>query len=683
QERGKELTRITDSPLANERQPVAIDSTYFGYLSDRSGIYNQERGYLEDFIHHREQTIYFADGTEITMDADSTLADLDMTTVDTIIVTPIIRQRAVVSVASNLTSIVRYWHTAPLVNKQLVTFDGANLPTVLWSPLVFSEVTAPPLSGYRLAQLQLQRRQQRASDRALLGPATNNPIPPVEAPTPPPADPTPSSDESDDGKEYLFQSPFVLEVPEPSEEPAIDSTAIEVEEVTVPEEEEVAEAEETPVELPAIIADPNPYNEALSTHRFRSGRIVPYRVAFRTDYVTTRLDNNFLVDALNSFAADQQDAFLPPMGILLESSFKDLFEDHEIKAGVRVPTSFNGTEYFVTYNNRKRRLDKQYSVYRRNIRTGDNTVFPTPIREEYNVLLGQFAVRYPLDVFTSLRGLSYWRQDRVNFLATDRATASVPASITQRLGLRLEYIFDNTVDIDMNLRTGTRYKIYSEMVKSFDVQQGEGLQVDGVQGYMGIVGFDARHYVKLAKLSILALRAAGATSFGRQRMLYQLGGVNNWLFFDFTPDIPIATNQDYAFRALAAPMRGFGLNVRNGSTYLLTNAELRVPIFKYLNPQMRSGFFRNFQVVGFVDAGTAWEGRSPNDPDNPLNTTTIDNGPLVSVTVNYFRDPIVAGYGIGARTTIFGYFVRVDYAWGIETRIVQEPELYLSFGMDF
>lgn len=43
----------------------------------------------------------------------------------------------------------------------------------------------------------------------------------------------------------------------------------------------------------------------------------------------------------------------------------------------------------------------------------------------------------------------------------------------------------------------------------------------------------------------------------------------------------------------------------------------------------------------------------------------------------------MAGYGVGLRTTLFGYFVRADYAWGIETRRVQQPKLYLAMGLDF
>jgi hypothetical protein len=79
----------------------------------------------------------------------------------------------------------------------------------------------------------------------------------------------------------------------------------------------------------------------------------------------------------------------------------------------------------------------------------------------------------------------------------------------------------------------------------------------------------------------------------------------------------------------------------------------------------------------------AWHGLSPTGPDNPLNSVTISRPPAVEIDVEYFRDPLVMGFGAGVRTTLLGYFVKLDYAWGVETRIVQEPRVYFSIGTDF
>ena len=99
--------------------------------------------------------------------------------------------------------------------------------------------------------------------------------------------------------------------------------------------------------------------------------------------------------------------------------------------------------------------------------------------------------------------------------------------------------------------------------------------------------------------------------------------------------------------------------------------------------RIKSSLIRNFQVIGFLDAGTAWYGLNPFDNNTPLNTLVLEKPPTVELEINFFRDPLVVGYGFGLRTTLLGYFIRFDYGWGIETRVQQEPKLYFSIGTDF
>jgi outer membrane translocation and assembly module TamA len=109
-----------------------------------------------------------------------------------------------------------------------------------------------------------------------------------------------------------------------------------------------------------------------------------------------------------------------------------------------------------------------------------------------------------------------------------------------------------------------------------------------------------------------------------------------------------------------------------------------VPIFQYLSKaKIRSSFIRNLQAVGFMDAGTAWHGTNPFGTGNPLNTVVLTNPPTVEVTVNYYRNPLIIGYGIGARTLIFGYFLKLDYGWNWESGTDQKPILHFSMGTDF
>ena len=129
---------------------------------------------------------------------------------------------------------------------------------------------------------------------------------------------------------------------------------------------------------------------------------------------------------------------------------------------------------------------------------------------------------------------------------------------------------------------------------------------------------DARHYERILKHSVFAVRLAAGTSLGTERILYYLGGTENWLFPKFNQEIPFPQTNDFAYQTITANMRGFQYNIRNGGSFALINSEVRVPIFRYISSRIRSNLIRNFQLIGFFDVGTAWEGSNPYDRDNPL-----------------------------------------------------------------
>lgn len=663
-----ELVQVTHTPHASERQPITIDSTWFAFLSDESGIYNQKAGYLEDYIHHVENVIVFDDGEEMRLHTDSIIEQkLDSTAlskIDTIWQDTIIKQRAVTHFITNYDRNILLHHKARR-NSRFVEMNRRDDKLHIYlGEMVPQPSVAPFLTSYQLENIraiQTSTAPATAPEPApenVLKETGNEPIDVSEIPP----------EKQDTGKididNYLFQSEF-------------DNEEVQVR--TAPQKKE--EAPEIVARQADIVSGSEKANSGRKVHDFRPGRITPYRLKFRTDYVTTQLDNSLLFDGLNSYAGVPQDFGYPPPGILLKANFKDLFEDYEFEGGVRVPTSFNGAEYFLFFNDRKKRLDKRYAVYRRRLRfTQDPT--PPPLKYDNSTTLGQYQLRYPLDIFTSIRATATLRFDKTTVLATDRSTLEFPTQRTQRFGIRGEYVFDNTLDISLNIKNGTRYKVFVEIVKGFEADFSNKLKFKANDGFMTVVGIDARHYQRVLRYSVLAGRLAGATSFGQEKILYMLGGTDNWLLPQFDMTIPLPSADDFVYRAIATNARGFKMNARNGNTYALFNAEFRTPVFRYLFRHSPSNFVQNFQLVGFFDAGTAWQGLNPFNEDSPLNTWTDANS-NVSITVNYFRDPIVYGYGAGIRTLLFGYFVRLDYAWGVETRQVQDPKLYFSIGMDF
>jgi hypothetical protein len=242
-------------------------------------------------------------------------------------------------------------------------------------------------------------------------------------------------------------------------------------------------------------------------------------------------------------------------------------------------------------------------------------------------------------------------------------------------GLRLEYIFDNTRKVMLNIMNGFRMKVWTEYWR-FDDKKTNDLFTSG---------FDLRHYQKVHRQITWCNRLAGGNSMGSDRLIFYLGGVDNWLNPTFNTNINIVNPSQYGFQTLATNMRGFNQNIRNGNNFLVYNSELRIPVVRYFMSQpLRSDFLNNFQVIGFFDLGMAWNGLSPLSKENTENTQQyIQQGPSIVVTVINQKNPLVAGTGFGLRSKLLGYFVRLDFGWGIDNLVVQKRVVGLSITTDF
>ena len=700
----KVLLRVTHTREVNERNPMAIDSTYFSFLTEESGVVNRQIAYLVEELDHTNKVIYYNKGRDsIVVLKDSVVKGLDSLKIDSVLLRDIYKTVAIVRNNTNYDRNIVTQASAPRVGKLVQKFYKDGIPKVSIENIMPDSVITPSFTK----SWEIQQKAKRKVTRNAVPSAKDNTVPSakdtvgtlgrdskiielVQAQNVPVAPPAPKDTNKVDVDNYMFQSEFDTKETPKTTQVAVDSAKnrpIIIRNSIPNKDKEITEpvvVKATPIPIPIKSTD-----STLLTQPFKQSRITGYRLKFRSDYYTSKLDNTLLFGGLDTYAGTPQSGYAPPpMGILLKANFKDLLEDYQLEGGIRIPLTFNGAEYFAFFDDKKSRLDKRWALYHKTILTTDNGSNPTNLSKiRSTTSLAQYQLSYPFDIFSRLQGTATVRFDKDTRLSTDKSSLEVPPVSTQRIGYRLEYVFDNTLDVDANIKNGTRYKVFIDMMKRFEFNFDDKPKFNFDAGFMGVVGFDARHYERVLYHSVLALRAAGAVSFGAEQTLFYLGGADGELFNTYNNNITTPPG-NYAFETMAANMRGFQRNIRNGTSYALVNAELRVPIFKYFSSKpLTSSFLRNFELVGFVDAGTAWHGSSPFNSNNPLNTITLPQDPQpnfpVTITVNYFKDPIVVGYGGGVRMMLFGYFIRGDYAWGIETRVVQKPTFHLSLGFDF
>lgn len=403
--------------------------------------------------------------------------------------------------------------------------------------------------------------------------------------------------------------------------------------------------------------------------KYEKSKPLNYNVEFSVDQTVTQIDFNYLNSSYQPFTGSASPIFINPgLNLLFMVGATDLMEDYHLTGGVRLNYDLVNNEYLISFSHLKRRLDHEVIFHRQGV---DDFGAYSYIRHKINEL--HYIVTYPFTPVLNIRGTASVRYDRAIYLATDPVNLKEPDVHTVWGIIKGELTYDNTRSLGVNLFQGTRYKIFGEYYQLFK-KSGNNVF---------ILGFDIRNYQRVHRSMVWANRLAAGTSFGTNKLLYYMGGVDNWLWPSFDPNTPVAANQDYVFQTLATNMRGFEQNIRNGNSFFVFNSELRVPIFRYLfNRPIRSGFLNNFQLVAFGDIGTAWTGPTPYSEKNQLFTYYIYHKPLY-IEVQMLKDPIVGGIGTGIRAKILGYFFRGDVAWGIEDGRIQKPVFYLSLSLDF
>ncbi len=618
------LINLTNTPFIDETRALQIDSLRFAFISDLNGIRDLYAGYLDSTLDHYNPTIYYKDSTVVyrgpSMDS---LLIVHAGLIDSFRNVPVYRDTAITYPVEAFAINLESFDLAPKSRQMLQTF-------LVYGKQQFYLVPTPdsspehslgelPKTQYRIDTEKKWSEIQRKEEKK-----------------------KEETENLDPG--YFFQSEFM--------------DTYETGDLLRPVEE---------------------------NNTFRPTAVLPYRVKFSTDYVLSQLDNTILINQYDNFIGNGPVYQNQDISGLITVSISDLMEDYRLTGGFRFPTSLSGSEYFVQFESLRKRFDKKLVYYRRsNVNFYDfSPYWYGQVAAQQKLNYYEATLKYPLDILRSIRGKFALRNYQLVFLATDTFSLELPDYTENWLSARFEYVFDNTYPVDLNILNGMRYNLYFEIQKQVDGAIYPKPRLDVSLGTLAIAGFDWRYYQPVDRNIVWANRIAAATSFGSKKMIYYLGGVDNWLIPRFNNDIEVNLNNNYAFQTLATNLRGFSQNIRNGNSFAVINSELRFPIFSYLiNRPIRNEFIRNFQLIGFGDIGTAWEGPSPFDENNPFNTEIVENGP-VKIQVKYYKNPIVGGYGIGARSTVFGYFVRVDYAWGVESGNIQKPRWYVALGLDF
>ncbi|MBX2967459.1 MAG: PD40 domain-containing protein [Cyclobacteriaceae bacterium] len=394
----------------------------------------------------------------------------------------------------------------------------------------------------------------------------------------------------------------------------------------------------------------------------------PYESKFGSDNIVT----SFVIDPLRG------------LGIQLETQMNDMLENYRFYGGIMSSIDLRNADVYAEFQYLPKLIDFSTRFDRKAIRW-------EPYRDGniYHYSLNKLEVGGAIPI-----------TDRLRFSANvfgaltrsvDLGVASFPINppsaepnVNYYSGIRSELVYDNSITTGLNMMEGTRGKL------RINHYQG----INNADNSFSQVTLDIRHYQKIYRGMVLAVRGFGGSFFGRSPKQYLLGGMDNWAFNktsyrgrDSEGNENIlgtrAQNQDILFVEFATNLRGFQYATLFGQNVLLMNAEFRVPVAKTLSSSpISSNFFRNMQLIAFYDIGTSWSGPPPFNSGTSVRIDRITNGPF-EIDIKNFLNPWLYSYGAGMRTVIFGYYMKFDLAWPVQNFEVGKPQFLFTLGFDF
>jgi hypothetical protein len=399
----------------------------------------------------------------------------------------------------------------------------------------------------------------------------------------------------------------------------------------------------------------------------------PYEPKFSYDNVVY----NFVVDPLRGFS------------LKLETQMNDMLENYRFNGGLQVALSdLKSGDVFAEFQYLPHRIDFSARVDRKVIywstHNSDNSPNTVTENQRYTFQKIEVGASYPISVRARVSVKPFF--GNTDFV--DRGASipnNVPTFYPSRqqfyAGAKVDFVYDNSVTTGLNIIEGSRGKM------SYVNYQGIG----NAKKSFSQVYVDVRHYQKIYKEIVFAVRGYAGTFFGNSPKSYLLGGVDNWAFnstnYSGTKN-PLVNglstyNENLLFVEFATGLRGFDYATQYGNSAAVANAEVRIPLVRALSSgPITSNFFRNLQFTGFYDIGSSWTGAIPFGTSNGSRVREVVRQPFVAEIKEYLN-PWLYSYGFGFRSMIFGYYLKCDLAWPVVNYQVQDPRAQVSLGFDF
>ena len=380
-QRDNKLIQVTKTPMANEIKAFEFDSTRMVYLSDENGIFNRfvvNRDSLEDY--RKDTTIGYYDTTIVFY--KDTFLHKSISNYSRNILSQDVNKRN-----KQFSEIIFKDNSYQIFRGNLNTAMDTSFTLKLTPFKSRRNKLLNALNDKSILEKEKKKKTKMAFENLLLDTISTNSAIKTKDTT------------KIDINNYTFQSEFPAEKVEVKKEKTESTNGI-------------------VYRRDVVKLDTVKTEQQLLEDLFKKSKARPYLPLFSINYVVTQLDNSLLNTTYEIFTGSGPIQTTNRINALIKVGSSDLMEDYKFTGGFRLAGNLTIPEYYASFENLKKRIDKQFIFYKR------GEVYAS---EQAGVVNGnnyefRSVIKYPFSEVLSLRFNAFYRRDELIPTITDQSS---------------------------------------------------------------------------------------------------------------------------------------------------------------------------------------------------------------------------------------------------------------------
>jgi hypothetical protein len=196
------------------------------------------------------------------------------------------------------------------------------------------------------------------------------------------------------------------------------------------------------------------------------------------------------------------------------------------------------------------------------------------------------------------------------------------------------------------------------------------------------ISLKLKYHQQVFRLLKMSTHLVFQSSVGKQKTVWLMGGVSNWLQPVFG-NAKVYNEQSISLYSTSDDFEGLPYNFKAGTSLSMLKFRFTLPFNPLISQQnFNQNFLKFMSLHTFSNFGMAWFGKNPYAIKNSDNLDIIETGSMV--IENYVaKNPLIWSYGFGMNTVLFGYDLGFDHAIGHNEQGKIGQFNYLTIGKEF